>query len=72
MSLLPLVFFLNGLSVPALELTTNDLSEPLQAAQQMAISDQNNCLQITEAVLQSRNPQKYGNYDTELSDWENA
>lgn len=53
MSLLSLVFLLNGLSVPAIEIDSNDLSEPLRVAQQLEISDQNHCLQITESVLKS-------------------
>ena len=52
MTLLPLVFLLNGLSVPALEMDPTDLSDTLQQAQQIGIASPDRCIQITEGLLQ--------------------
>jgi len=52
MTLLPLVFLLNGLSVPALEMDPTDLSDTLQQAQQIGIANPDRCVQITEGLLQ--------------------
>lgn len=52
MTLLPLVFLLNGLSVPVPELDPADLSESLQQAQQIAVSNPEHCIQLTEPMQQ--------------------
>ena len=52
MTLLPLVFLLNGLSVPELEIDPADLSDVLQQAQQISIADPERCIQLTESVQQ--------------------
>lgn len=52
MTLLPLVFLLNGLSVPVPELDPADLSESLQQAQQIAVSNPEQCIQLTEPIMQ--------------------
>ncbi|MBP7980059.1 MAG: tetratricopeptide repeat protein [Tolumonas sp.] len=57
MTLLPLVFLLNGLSVPVPEIDPADLSDTLQQAQQIAVSNPEQCIQLTESVqLLQENP----------------
>lgn len=64
MTLLPLVFLLNGLSVPAPEMDPADLSDTLQQAQQIGIASPDRCIQLTEMLLQPQdNPQLTGRSD---------
>ena len=68
MTLLPLVFLLNGLSVPALEMDPADLSDTLQQAQQIGIASPDRCIQITEGLLQPQdNPLLPGRNDKNVS-----
>ncbi len=68
MTLLPLVFLLNGLSVPALEMDPTDLSDTLQQAQQIGIASPDRCIQITEGLLQPQdNPLLPGRNDKNVS-----
>nr|WP_321241676.1 tetratricopeptide repeat protein [uncultured Tolumonas sp.] len=68
MTLLPLVFLLNGLSVPALEMDPTDLSDTLQQAQQIGIANPDRCIQITEGLLQPQdNPLLSARYDKNVS-----
>jgi tetratricopeptide (TPR) repeat protein len=51
MTLLPLVFLLNGLSVPVPEMDPADLSDTLQQAQQIGVASPDRCIQITDGLL---------------------
>lgn len=53
MTLLPLLFMLNGLSVPPLAPNPAELTEGLRAAQQVSMQDPNQCVQIVTKQLRS-------------------
>lgn len=55
MTLLPLVFLLNGLSVPLPEMDNTDLPDILQQAQQIGLSNPDRCIQLTESMQQLQN-----------------
>ncbi len=62
MTLLPLVFLLNGLSVPELNIDPTDLSDVLQQAQQISIANPERCIQLTESMQRLQdNPLLAGN-----------